>query len=332
MSEANEIPSSYGWITGRETWSESFDYGEVAVPEINIWERPGPLPHGGQVVGQLPHGTKVNVTKRSWDEENKVYYYHISENEIQGWVKETFLSWEWSCFTFIGTLKPVLSCENLETSLEYRGMNLLLKQNGYAVVVEGNPSNFDSILVAVSRFVKRVLVALASVAVTPLHAELANWVEIPMHSEKPRTVGFTNLQEPPRTVTNSDIEVAYSVIPLMASVPYLDLALSDYYQAMDYPQHALIFLARAIESIENQFSGIARQRKGTGKEQIMRELLKVCKTDVDYVTKRANVRHMRHATNDGRATPLPEDELTECFQRTAKIITAFIDFLKVSGI
>jgi hypothetical protein len=331
MAEENELPSSNAWITGRETWPESFDYGEMVVPEINIWERPGSLPRGGQVVGRLPHGTGVSVMERTWDEENKVYYYRISGNEIQGWVEEVFLSWEWSCFTFLGSLKPTLSCMNLETSLEFRGMNLLLKQNGYAVVVEGNPSKFDSIQTAVSRFLRRVLVALASVTSTPLQAEPTNWVEVPLHLDKPRTVGFTALKEPPWTITNDDIQAAYGVIPLMASVPYLDLALSDYYQAMDYPQHALIFLARALESIENHFSSIAKQRKDAGKEQVMRELLGVHKSDVDYVTKRANASHRRHATSDGRVSPLPKDELTECFQKTANIIIAFVDFLKASG-
>jgi hypothetical protein len=69
------------------------------------------------------------------------------------------------------------------------------------------------------------------------------------------------MDERPRDVSDVDIDKASTVVPLMATVPYLDLALNDYYLALDHPQHALIFLARAIESVENHFAKLAEGRE-----------------------------------------------------------------------
>jgi hypothetical protein len=87
-------------------------------------------------------------------------------------------------------------------------------------------------------------------------------------------------------------------------------------------------LARAIESVENHFSGIAKNKKGKGKEEIMRKLLKVKRSDVEFVTKRANASHRRHASSDATKKELPSDELAECFFRTANILRAFAEFLR----
>jgi hypothetical protein len=332
MHAENELPSDYAWLSGRETWSGSLAYGEVVV-DINMWKRPGSLPRCGRVVGTLPHGSRVAVAKRVWDQEDKKFYYEVSANEIRGWVSEVFVAWKWSCFTFLGTLSPAQACTNLDISLEFSGMNLSIKQNGFAIVTEGDPADFESIHFAASRFIARITNAQAPLTIAPLRAEFSNWVEVPVgYDEARRTVGFMALEgEQLLSVSNEQIETAHTLVSLMASVPYLDLALSDFSQALNYPQHALIFLARAIESVENHFSGTARRQKGIGKERIMQDLLGVKRSDVEYVTKRANASHRRHATQDGTVSELPGDELAECFKKTADIIAAFVTFLRTSG-
>ena len=330
-TESESLPTQ-AWVNGRETSEDSLDYGEVVVSSTNVWNQPGDLTQGARAVGSLSHSTRVNVVERAWDEENETYYYRVSRDEIEGWMKEVFLCFKWSYFTFFGTLVPARPCADLETRLQFRGMTLLLKQSRYAMMVEGDPSHLNSIQTAALRFINRVLVAVAPITAVTLRVEPANWVEIPISSGvESTTVGFATSEERQWTITQEDIEKASVVVSLMASVPYLDLALNDYYHALDNPQHALIFLARAIESVESSFSSIAKQKKGVGKEQVMRDMLGLEKSDVEYVTRRANASHRRHAARDARATPLPESELTECFGRTAKIIVTFADFLEASG-
>lgn len=334
MSEKDRTPLDYAWLNGRETSLGSPACGEVVVPEINIWERPGSLPRCGKVVGRLPHGNKVSVVGQVQDQENGQFYYQVSANGIRGWVLETLVTLKWSCFTFFGTLRPAQACTDLDISLEFSSMSLSIKQNGFAIVTEGAPSNFESIHYAVSRFIRRITNALAPLTTTPIRAEFSNWVEVPTGYENTRrTVGFLDLEgKESLSIFNKDIETAHSLVPLMSLVPYLDLALSDFYQALEYPQHAPIFLARAIEAIENHFSGIAKRRKGVGKEKVMQEILGVKRSDVEYITKRANDSHRRHATTDGTASELPPGELGECFHKTANIIVAFVTFLKASGL
>ena len=161
-----------------------------------------------------------------------------------------------------------------------------------------------------------------------------HWVEVPAGlSASQKVVGFMQLESgQTSSVSNDDIETAQSIVPLVAQIPYLDLALSDFFQAMTYQQHALIFLARAIESIENRFSGLARDRKGVGKEKVMQDSLGIKRSDVDYVTRRANESHRRHATSNGAVEALSPDELAECFKKTSAIIAAFVTFLRQAGL
>lgn len=49
------------WVTGREMSGESLDYGEVVVPEVWVWNLPGGLGDGATVVGEIPHGTQVEL-------------------------------------------------------------------------------------------------------------------------------------------------------------------------------------------------------------------------------------------------------------------------------
>jgi hypothetical protein len=334
MNKIAQLPSGFAWLNGRETQRESLAYGEVVVPLINIRERYGSLPECGSTVAELAHGTRIHVLEGIRHKEEERSFYRISANGIDGWVPESFIAWKWSCFTFLGTLHPAQACRELDVSVDFGGMNLVIMQNRFAVMVEGDPDHFNSIRFAVSNFVNRITSAQAPLSATPLRAELTNWVEVPSDlSEGQRMVGFMALEEEqPLSVSNEDIENAQSIVPLMALVPYLDLALSDFFQALNFPQHALIFLARAIESIENHFGRIAKQTKGKGKETVMQELLGVEKSDVDYVMKRANESHRRHATRDGTPKALPQDELIECFKKTANIIAAFATFLENAGL
>jgi hypothetical protein len=320
------------WVTGRETSPESFDYGEVVVAKVRVWNLPGGLGDGATVVGEIPHGTQVELLDHSWNSETNLHHKRVAAGGVRGWIPAGFVASRWSRITMLGTLKPAQSCTDLDSELTFRGMHLFLNQAGYAVVTEGSPSAFEAIRDGSSRLMQRVLASLAAATGQPLRAEPTNWVESPIGLD-PRagTVGFTFMDERPRDVSDVDIDKASTVVPLMATVPYLDLALNDYYLALDHPQHALIFLARAIESVENHFAKLAEGRERVGKEKLTRELLELTKKDVTYVTRRANASHRRHATRNGRAKPLPEEELTECFQRTAKVLIAFVDFLKSCG-
>jgi len=60
----------------------------------------------------------------------------------------------------------------------------------------------------------------------------------------------------------------------------------------------------------------------------MQQSLGVQKSDVEYVIKRANASHRRHASRDATAVDLPHDELAECFKRTASIVSVFVAYLE----
>jgi hypothetical protein len=330
MEEKPPLHYDHAWLTGRETHPESSAYGEVVVPAINIRTNPGSLPKCGRAVGQLQHGARVDILDHKWDSSEERYYYKISANEIIGWVPESFIAWDWSCFTFLGSLQPPDACRELDVNVGYAGMEILMKQSRIAVVTEGDPKAFDSIYSAVSSYLQRIIAAQTPLSVVALQARFTYWVEVPMErGETGRTVGFMDLKgEEALQVTTDDIQTAQSVVPLMAQAPYLDLALRDLTQAWTYPQHALIFLARAIESIENFFGSLAGQREGIGKEKLMQKSLGVKKSDVEYIMKRANAAHRRHASPNGTEEILTKEELTECFKKTNNIIVAFVNFLE----
>ena len=334
MSESRHTYPHAAWISGRETWKDSLAYGEVVVPEVRVWQRPGSLPRAGGVAGEVSHGSPVTVFAEEQILEDRQKYYQVSTGSLDGWVSQSFVSWSWSSFTFIGNLRPADACKSLDVSIDYAGMDLLIKQAGFAIVTQGDPDHFDPISFATSRFIERVTNALAPLTVLALRPEFSNWVIVSIDPQQAqKEVGFTSLRrEKPVVVSSDDIETAHSIVPLMATIPYLDLTLSDFYQALNYPQHAPIFLARAIESVENYFSNIAKTRKGVGKEKITSELLGVKKTDVEYVTRRANASHRRHASPDATAVELPPEELAECFKKTSEIIVAFVTFLRNTGL
>ena len=130
-------------------------------------------------------------------------------------------------------------------------------------------------------------------------------------------------------ISNSDIKTAHSIIPRLKLNPYFDLALNDFYQALRYPQHALIFLARSIESVEKNFSKITKKKKGKSKYVLMCDVLGVKKRNIEYVTKRANDSHRRHASPDGKIANLSADELGKCFKISSDILVAFANYLEL---
>ncbi len=330
---ARELPDR-AWMNGRETWEGSLALGEVVVPAINVFEQPGGLPKCGLKVGELFHGQNVALEEVTFDTEAERSYFKVSAAGTTGWVSEPFISFQWSSFTFLGNILPKRACTSLDTSIQFAGMQLMLKQEGFALLAEGAPSHFDSIIYAATKFIRRLLSAQSPLSQTALTPEFTNWVEVPLESgPRTETVGFMSLEgNQPRPITNEDISDSTPIVQQMSLIPYLDLALNDFSHALNHSEHALIFLSRAIESIENHFDRGGITKKKSGKEKIMQEALGFDKSFVEYVTKRANESHRRHATKDGSIEPVPADELAECFHRTAKIIAAFSSHLSAIGI
>lgn len=327
--EVETTVPEHAWLTGRETDRDSPALGEVVVADINLFANAGPAPHCGPLIDKLPHGTPVRVVDSNQDFSGGTFY-KVSTPQITGWVFEPFVAREWSCFTFLGTLEPASDCVGLDVNLSYGGMDLLVLNEGAAVITEGEAQNFKAIWHAVSKYVKRVLAAHTPLSVVALRWNPSYWVGVSLsETDGQRTVGFMPERlEDELKATSENFQTAQSIVPLMASVPYLDLALSDLTQALTYQQHALIFLARGIESIENYFQRFAKEQKGKGKEQIMREMLGVEKAEVDYVVRRANEAHRRHASPNGIQRALPQEELVKAFETTAKIIAEFVGFLR----
>ncbi|MBI5417276.1 SH3 domain-containing protein [Candidatus Poribacteria bacterium] len=334
MNNNNQIEFAHAWLTGRETNGESNAYGEVVVPfDINIRENIGSNPNCGKLITQLSHGQRVSIIeKKYYDNENRDYY-KIRSNEFEGWVSELFLALNWSCFTFIGKLHPEEACIDLNVELSYAGMDLVIRGNGFAIVTEGDPKDFNSIQDAAIKYGSRIIAAQTPLSAVPLNVEFINWVEVPSEfSGSKRTIGFVSIEhKATKIVTNDNFKLAQTIVPLMAQFSYLDIALKDFIQAMTYPEHSLIFLSRCIESIEYHFAKEAAKIKGYGKEKLMQERLGLNKEDVDYVTKRANQSHMRHATSTGKIETLSSDELSECFNKTGLIIGKFATYLTSKG-
>jgi len=325
MSDMKNPHHEFIWLTGRETDSGSTAYGEVVVPLIAIRSSIS----SSKAVGNLAHGVKAQVIDLAKCSEEERNYFRISVHDIEGWVPESFVAHRWSTFTFLARLHDADSCLDLDTQASYAGMELIIKQNSLAVVTLGDPSQFDAISTAVAKLAERATSAQAPLSVVPLRVEFINWVEVPAEgSDSARTVGFMPMEEKTSNlVSNQDIKTAMTVVPQMAAVPFLDLALNDFVQALRYPHHALIFLFRAIESVERYFKSAAREREDAGRERTMQESLGINAADVEYVMRRANESHRRHASAEGRLDDLPHKELVECFKKTGLIIASFADYL-----
>jgi len=310
------------WISCRETFPDSRELGDVVVSGVIVREKIDML---GKKFGEIPHGSKVLVI------EKEGAYYKVSFNELNGWIQSAFVVWNWSTFTLFGKLNPPDACKELDISVNISGFELTIKKDNFGLITEGDPNHIDIIKSSATNIMNHLIHAQALLTAIPLAFEFTNWVELPaMRSEKSKTVGFiSNEDKIDLTVSSSAIQKAHSVANLIKYSPYFDLALSDYYQALKYPQHALIFLSRAIESLENSFVHLAQKKKG--KEDILREMLGVTKSDVEYVTKRANKSHRRHASRDANVEDVPQDELDKCFDKTSKTLTAYARYLHSLG-
>lgn len=315
------------WLSGRELSVESSAYGEVVVPLIALRTSV----EDKAVIVNLPHGTKARFLEIREHSTEKRSHYKIVIDDLEGWIPETFASSSWSTFTFLGRFHEPEMCRDLDTQLSYAGMELIIRQNSFAVVTQGDPSHFDSIAYATEKLANRVASAQAPLSAVPLSVEFSNWVEVPSEGSKSfsRTVGFMPMEEKRHfPITNENVSTAMSIVPHMATVQYLDLALSDFMQALRERRHSLIFLARAIESIEYFFEPRAKNHPKKGKEKIMREELGLSDEYVDYVTQRANDSHRRHASPNGVVRDLPNEEFGECFKRTGQIIAEFAAYLE----
>lgn len=313
------------WLTGRETHQESTGYGEVVVPLVAIRSAIGI----SKAQGNLPHGVKARVVDVVKNEEEERDYFRISAQGIEGWIPEPFAARRWSTFTFLARLHDAASCGELDTQSSYAGMELIIRQNSFAIVTQGDPAHFDAIASAVAKLSERVTSAQAPLSAVPLRVEFINWVEIPADgSESVRTVGFMPMEEKASTpISNQNIETAMTIVPRMAEYPFLDLALNDFVQSLQYPRHALIFLSRAIESVERHFEPTAHETQGMGRERIMQQSIDISASDVEYVIRRANESHRRHASPEGKAEELSHEELVECYKKTGLIIASFADYL-----
>ena len=316
------------WANGRESFDTSTAYAEVIVPIINVRDAPG----GKYAVGTLPHGARCTLLESRHVPEEQRDYHHIGAPHVRGWLPAQFVATNWSTFTFLARVREAPNCRNLDTRCDYRGMELIAIQNNVAVTTEGDPAQFEGIRTAALSFANRLFAAQTPISATALTVEFMHWVENPAEgSDSKHTVGFVALlPESATAVTNAHISLAATAVPRMALVPYLDLALNDFALALRYPDHALIFLARAIESVEYYFDRGSPKPSKQGRESLMRKELEVPRADVEYVTKRANESHRRHADPSGKLVPIAADELAKCFKNTGVILAKFVDHIPLS--
>lgn len=319
------------WIQGRETSIHSPEKGDVVVFKTNIWSAPRP---GIPVVGTLEHGTEANLLEIVIDDKLQEPYYLIHHEGIQGWVSGLHVAHTWSQFVITGILYPSEICKDLQFSTENAGIKLTISDHQFIATTEGDQDHVELILLAVERMLYKLIIAQTFLSGLPLSYQTVNWIEIPVFPlKKTNRLGFLpnhNVQS--QLVKAEDLSASYDVIAKLPYSPYLELAINDYDQAIRHPQHALIFLARAIESIEKYFDHFVHMHKGKRKEELMREALGISKADVTYVTKRANMGHMRHASSTSRPEAISQDELQACYNHTKLIIQSFIKFYSLIGL
>jgi len=242
------------WINCRETYQNSREMGDVVVLGAIVREKTQML---GKVFGEIHHGSKVLVTEREGS------FYKVLSNELNGWIQSFFVSWDWSTFTFFGKIRPHGACKNLDIKINEPSYELVIKDDNFALVTEGDPDHFDIIKKSVTSLLNHLLHAQALSTSIPLIADFTNWIETPAtESKRSKSVGFISSEDDNvTTVSSPSIQNARPLANLVKYSPYFDLALSDFSQALRYPQHALIFLSRAIESLENSFEHLAKNQR-----------------------------------------------------------------------
>jgi hypothetical protein len=73
-------------LSGIERDKNSNAFGELVVPEINLWENTGL--NRGKVVGKIKHNTKVQILNKK---ETDQLYYLVKFDNLTGWVSELFV-------------------------------------------------------------------------------------------------------------------------------------------------------------------------------------------------------------------------------------------------
>ena len=75
-------------LSGVEKDPQSDAFGELVVPEINIWENTGP--DRGKVIGKISHDTKVKILEEKTTDQ--LYYKVESTDGLTGWISELFVT------------------------------------------------------------------------------------------------------------------------------------------------------------------------------------------------------------------------------------------------
>lgn len=328
MSTYQKNNEMTGWLNGWISDKSSLNFKEFFIPIFFLSNKPDNSQK--TKAGELKHGSKIQILESKYNPSNKQKYLKVKHGEIEGWISENFISTKWSLFSFFGNFLPEKICQELHTSIEIGGITMEIFKNDYMLSTCGNPKDFDQIRAAVETLLRRITNSQIWSSKTPLSFELMKWIEIEYKEDtKIDVIGFykniDNIYK--NNISNSDFYNSRRLVPLMSLIPYFDLAINDFYQARVNPQHALIFLSRVIESIENYFKDTIPKNENITKEKYMQKLLNVEKNVVEYVMHRANDSHRRHATKNGKVQILPNEELEKCFSYTKQILDAFYIFL-----
>ena len=91
-AETIEPPSSTAWMTGIDRTPTSSTYGELIVPQINVWSSWGSVM--GSAVGQVRHGQQVQILEALHHEELDRDFYRIDAGDVTGWVVDSFIQFE----------------------------------------------------------------------------------------------------------------------------------------------------------------------------------------------------------------------------------------------
>ncbi|HCB02176.1 MAG TPA: hypothetical protein DEP19_07315, partial [Anaerolineae bacterium] len=70
MSDYENLPK-HAWINCREDWDDSFALGDVVIEDAHVLENAGERHRlNNEVVGKIPHGTKVSILGKEVIEHN----------------------------------------------------------------------------------------------------------------------------------------------------------------------------------------------------------------------------------------------------------------------
>jgi hypothetical protein len=324
----------YCWINGREVGESSSAFGEVIVDPVFIIDNPRKnLYHK---VFEVNHGHRIKVIDEYFHKEKSRKYLRIQYEDRIGWVLDSFVSNDWSLFIFIGTISPQQSYEDFNAKYQYGGYKFDITKDIISIETYGDPSEFNSIRFAIVKILQSLTYSQTMINDFPIEFNFRYWVEVGISDHTDKKVVGRNVDI--FDFHDKDIDIEQSrenihLLPQTMKFPHLFLSMNDYFQARKFPQHSLIFLSRAIESIENYFGYFyGGGKEDIGKEKLLREKLCVSANKVNFVTSKANKNtyHSRHASKEGEVQLISKEELNKCFQITKNIILSFNEFLSLS--